>query len=139
MQPALLCLLFHDHPPPSSADVMYVKPLLASAVRRGEGCNLFSLPATRLFTRAFRAPSLTRLSPFSPLQILPSGDLTKGPGGFFNATLTLDSANRGRYICLANNNRGHDHKEVFVVDGGSGGDSTAAAGGFSDGVEERGK
>ena len=84
-------------------------------------------------------------------QILPSGDLVKGPGGFFNATLTLDAAAAdedgdggggllGRYICLANNNRGHDHKEVFVVDGGEGGgDSALAAGGDFGGAAERGK
>jgi hypothetical protein len=55
-------------------------------------------------------------------QILPSSEFTKGPGGFFNATVTLPSTSEsGRYICLANNPRGHDHKEVFVVVGGGGG------------------
>ena len=56
----------------------------------------------------FNPLPIANLDSLSPLQILPSGDLTKGPGGFFNATLTLD-ANRedsggggllGRYICL---------------------------------------
>ena len=78
----------------------------------------------------------------SLLQILPSGDLAKGPGGFFNATLTLDAAAAkdggllGRYICLANNNRGHDHKEVFVV--GEGDDAAGGGGGGGDSAE-RGK
>ena len=79
-----------------------------------------------------RGPSALPLSRvcLSSLQILPSGELAKGPGGFFNATLTLDAAQEGggdgeRYICLANNNRGHDHKEVFVFDEG---DSAAAGG-----------
>ena len=38
----------------------------------------------------------------------------------------------------ANNNRGHDHKEVFVVDGGGGGDPAAAGGDFGV-AAERGK
>ena len=56
----------------------------------------------------FNPLPIANLDSLSPLQILPSGDLTKGPGGFFNATLTLDTNREdsgggdllGRYICL---------------------------------------
>ena len=59
------------------------------------------------YLRGPSAPTLSRVClSLSSLQILPTGDLTKGPGGFFNATLTLDANQEdrdgllGRYICL---------------------------------------